>query len=471
MLPSTTALDRTVDTGINKRTLAAYAIPTIGAGYMYILLGLYVMKFSTDILLIAPAMVGFIFSLSRIWDAVSDPLVGSLSDRTRLGFGRRRSWILASVMPLSLSFIMVFSPPASLSDTTLILWMSVSIVLFYSSITMFFIPHFSLGAEMTQKAQERNAVFGARHAAFSAGAILALFSFYILIDTENNHGAQAVRDIAKTNALYGVVLFSVLTFICIICLKEKNVGDKQVVKKAFSVYSDVLKNPHARLLLFSNFFIYLGQACIQVMTLYITQYVIGAPSWAPPIIFCYMFLSMISVPLWLNIAKRTGKLRLWRWSLYLTAVSFGSLVCLPAINSLNGKLIFIMTAIALAGLASGCESSLAPSLQSDTIDYDEYVTGERKEGSYFALWNLTNKIAIGTMIAIIGVVLEASGFTPNQEQSTTVKLSMIGLYAVVPCIGYSIGAVLMGYFKLNENTHQQIRLALESRQAAENQSL
>ena len=67
---------------------------------MYLILSLYVMKFSTDVLLIAPAVMGAIFSLSRIWDAISDPLVGYLSDRTTLKLGRRRTWILGSCLPI-----------------------------------------------------------------------------------------------------------------------------------------------------------------------------------------------------------------------------------------------------------------------------------------------------------------------------------------------------------------------------------
>ena len=97
--------------------MIAYGAPGIGAGYMYLLLGLYVMKFSTDVLLIAPAVMGVIFSISRVWDAISDPLVGYLSDRTQSRFGRRRTWIAASIVPISAAFLMVFMPPESLSPT------------------------------------------------------------------------------------------------------------------------------------------------------------------------------------------------------------------------------------------------------------------------------------------------------------------------------------------------------------------
>ena len=122
---------------VSWRTTLAFGAPGLGAGYMYLIMSLYVMKFSTDVLLIAPAVMGIIFSLSRIWDAVSDPLVGYLSDRTRSRFGRRRTWILASAIPIFGAFIMVFAPPEGLQGTGLIIWMAVAVIGFYSAMTVF----------------------------------------------------------------------------------------------------------------------------------------------------------------------------------------------------------------------------------------------------------------------------------------------------------------------------------------------
>ena len=98
---------------VSWSTTLAFGAPAVGAGCMYLLLSLYVMKFSTDVLLIAPGVMGAIYSLSRIWDAISDPLVGYFSDRTSSRLGRRRTWILASCLPISLGFYMVFAPPMS----------------------------------------------------------------------------------------------------------------------------------------------------------------------------------------------------------------------------------------------------------------------------------------------------------------------------------------------------------------------
>ena len=100
----------------------AYNVPTIGLGYMFLLVNMYLMKFATDELLIAPSTMGLLFGLSRIWDAVTDPLAGYFSDRTNTRLGRRRPWILVSIVPIGLAFAMVWSPPLGLTTSSMVLW-------------------------------------------------------------------------------------------------------------------------------------------------------------------------------------------------------------------------------------------------------------------------------------------------------------------------------------------------------------
>ena len=176
---------------VSWSTTLAFGAPAIGAGYMYLILSLYVMKFSTDVLLIAPAVMGAIFSLSRIWDAISDPLVGYLSDRTTLRLGRRRTWILGSCLPISIGFYAVFAPPFSMQGDDLTLWMTIAIIGFYSAMTLFFVPHMALGAELSTDYHERSRLFGVRHIFYTLGSILSLAAMYLLINEEFAEGATS----------------------------------------------------------------------------------------------------------------------------------------------------------------------------------------------------------------------------------------------------------------------------------------
>ena len=93
---------------------------------MGLLFGTYMMKFATDVLLIAPAVMGSLIAASRLWDAVSDPMAGYLSDRTSSKYGRRRSWMFYAAIPVGIGIIMIWSPPTFLDSITTIVWMGIA---------------------------------------------------------------------------------------------------------------------------------------------------------------------------------------------------------------------------------------------------------------------------------------------------------------------------------------------------------
>ena len=444
-------------------TTIAYGMPGLGAGYMYLLMSLYVMKFSTDVLLIAPAVMGVIFSISRIWDAVSDPIAGYLSDRTTFKFGRRRTWMLLSFIPISFGFLAVFSPPESMQGQSLDLWMMIAILSFYSAITLFNVPHMALGAELSEDYHERTRLFGVRHIGFTVGSILSLVSMSLLISEENSPTGD-VRELASNLAFLAVAAMSLMIFFSVSRLKENPEFQNRVNKNPFKAFRDVWVNPHAKILIIVLFIENLGGAVIGVLTLYVTQYIVEAPAWAPLIIFAYMLPSALSVPLWIPLSKRFGKIRLWVFSLALTGISFGGIFIIPFLDSVTERLIVMFIGATLGGMAAGCGGAIGPSVKGDVIDYDEYLTGERKEGSYFAALNFVFKSATGIMLLVTGFVLQFSGFIPNQPQTMEVKIALISLYGLVPLVFYSLGAYLLHKkFTFGEKEHAAIKQQIKER--------
>ena len=444
-------------------TTIAYGMPGLGAGYMYLLMSLYVMKFSTDVLLIAPAVMGVIFSISRIWDAVSDPIAGYLSDRTTFKFGRRRTWMLISFIPISFGFLAVFSPPESMQGQSLDLWMMIAILSFYSAITLLNVPHMALGAELSEDYHERTRLFGVRHIGFTLGSILALVSMSLLISEENNPDGD-VRQLAGSLAFYAIGAMSLMIFFAVSKLKENPEFQNRVNKNPFKAFRDVWINPHAKILIIVLFIENLGGAVIGVLTLYVTQYIVEAPAWAPLIIFAYMLPSALSVPLWIPLSRRFGKIRLWVFSLAFTGISFGGIFIIPFLDSITDRLIVMFIGAGFGGMAAGCGGAIGPSVKGDVIDYDEYLTGERKEGSYFAALNFVFKSATGIMLLVTGFVLQFSGFIPNQPQTMEVKIALISLYGLVPLVFYSLGAYLLyKKFKFGEKEHAAIKQQIQER--------
>ena len=430
---------------------------------MYLLIGFYIMKFSTDVLLISPAIMGTIFGVSRVWDAISDPLVGYYSDKTQSSLGRRRSWLLLSMLPIAAMFVMVFSPPASLTGAGLVVWMAVGVIGFYSAMTLFMVPHLSMGPELSSDYHERSRLYGFRHAAYTVGSIIALISMQLLINAEQVSEAQ-VRDTAfELSALAGIVT-ALLIAVAVVKLKERPDYQGRVGQTPFGAFKDVWGNPHARLVIVVTFIENIGSAVIALLTLYVCQYVVGTPSLAPLIILTYMIPSSLSVPLWIPLSRRVGKIRLWMFSMMLTGLSFGGMFVLPFLDAIEDRTLVIFVLAFFAGLSAGCGGTIAPSVQSDIIDYDEFKTGERKEGSYFAAFNFVQKSATGVMILITGWVLELSGFMPNVEQTFTVQIAIVTLYGLSPLICYTIGTVLFSKFTLDALEHQRIKAVIDARE-------
>jgi GPH family glycoside/pentoside/hexuronide:cation symporter len=419
---------------------------------MFLLVNLYLMKFATDVLLIAPGAMGLIFGVSRIWDAVSDPVAGYLSDRTGTRMGRRRPWLLGSILPITLVFVLVWSPPVSLTGTAMVAWMAVMVFGFYTAMTIFIVPHTSLGAELTDSYHDRTRIFGIRHVSWTLGSVLALVGMGILITTDTP------RPTALQLAIVAAVVTASLILYPALRLKERSEYQGRGGTNPYASFRDVLTNPHARLLLIVFLIENLGAATIGILTPYIAQYIVGTPENTVWYILSYMVASVIFVPIWLPLSRRFGKKRLWIFSMLLTGFAFGGMFFLE-----TGSVRLIYTLAFLAGTAASCGGMVGPSIQADVIDYDEHETGQRKEGAYFAAWNFVFKSASGLTLMLTGWVLQFSGFVPNVEQTETARFWMLALYSLFPLVCYVIGTALFTRFSLDEAEHRRIRAALDAR--------
>ncbi len=429
-------------------TLTLYGLPALVKGYMMRIMVLYAMKFATDVLLIAPFVVGLIFAVSRIWDAVTDPVVGFLSDRTRLSFGRRRSWMLAGTLPLALTFVLVFAVPIDADNTVKVLWLALAVVGFYTAYTCITVPHLSWGAELSDSSNGRNRIFGVRHGAESLGALAALGVLALLIEAESE-GRMAASQVAIQSSVAAAAVTALILAACILLLREPARSTVSPPRtNALEVAADIVRNPHARLVLIVMLIELIGAAAMGAMAIYVAQYVIGAPWIAPISIGLYLVVQMASVPIWVKLALRIEKHLLWRYAMIGSAVTYGSLFFLAFIESQTVQIAYNLGCVFIAGFAASCAGTIGPSVMSDIIDYDESQSGERREGVYFAAWSFAAKSAGAVTIAFVGVALSLIGFVPNEEQTQATRIGMTAVLGLFPLVCYGVGAWLFSRYSL-----------------------
>jgi len=437
---------------IGAPALVAYAVPGAGFAFYLFFVQFYFLKFASDVLLAAPAVIGGLIGAGRIWDALSDPLVGHWSDRTRSRLGRRRPWMLCAIPLLAASFLMVWSPPAALSGGPLVAWSAVALFGFYTAFTLYTVPHQSLGAELSLHHHERSRVFGAYRAAFVLG-MMAAFVAIGAVESAAQPRAAA-RHIAET----AVVVVSVLLLGAPLWLRERSEYRGRGAMSPFAALADVGRNPHARLLLLAWLVDSLGGGVLGVLSPFVTEYVIEMPEAIAYVPAFFVVSSILAIPFWIRLSHRYGKRGVWRMALVLSGVAFGGTWFLGP-----GDVVPLCVLLVAAGIAAGCGGVIGPSLLADAIDWDELASGERKEGAYSAALGFVQKLGIGVVVMLAGWALQAVGFVPNAAQNVSVRHAIQAMFAFGPLFGGLLAAFVLGHLRLDEAEHRRIRASLDAR--------
>jgi GPH family glycoside/pentoside/hexuronide:cation symporter len=329
--------------------------------------------------------------------------------------------------------------------------MACALFVYETASTMFVIPYGALGMELTPNYHERTRLFGYRHMIGAIGTLLGLAALQLM------NMAEDKREFAGQLSFFASILVAGLILWSARVLPERSDFQGRANKQMLSAFLDVVRNPHSRLLLIVYGVETFGAASIGLMVPYIVQYVLPMQALMVPLLITYIVPQFAFTPVWMALARRYGKKQVWLSAMFLSVIAFGGLFTITE----AGVMVWVWTF--MAGLAGGCSAVVAPSIQADVIDYDEYHSGERKEGAYLSVWNLVRKSAASLTALAAGFALQFAGFEPNIEQSEETKLIMRALLAMLPCVCFLIGALLFIRFDFNEEAHAEIRKALTQR--------
>jgi glycoside/pentoside/hexuronide:cation symporter, GPH family len=439
----------------------AYAAPAFALAVVGIPVYVYIPKFYTDVIGVHVSAMGIILLIVRLFDAVTDPAIGLISDRIRTPFGRRRPFIALGALLTGVAILLLFNPPHLDADTATA-WFMVLIFLLFLFWTVIIVPYESLGPELTFDYNERTTLFGMRDGALIAGTLVAAASPAAIKGLMNlPENDQGERDTFFILSLIYVPLIVASASWCVGTFKERAV--KLIVQRdnIFKQLSSSLRNRPFRILLISYTISAIGNNLPATLILYYVEYVLHS-SRADLFLVLYFMTGILFLPLWVAGAKRYEKKLMWLASMAVNTGAFSGVFFLgPGDELAYGILVFI------SGIGFGATLAIPSAIQADVIDYDELISGQRREGLYIGLWSIAKKMAaafgVGAGLALLGV----SGYVPNVKQSESVVFSLRILYALVPCLCNAIAIVIAFAYPISGSVHRDIRDTIVRRSAGE----
>lgn len=441
------------------RVKFAYALPAFALAIIGIPVYVYIPKFYTDVVGIDIVLAGFLLFGVRIFDAVTDPIMGTLSDRTRTRYGRRRPFIMIGSILIAVALAFLFNPP-DMSSTFNTLWFAFWIYLLFLFWTLVTVPYESLGPEITHEYHERTALFAWRDGFLIAGTLAAAASPAI-VRAIFQTGDDPAGD-RSTFFWISVIYAPLVVLMCAWCVRVIREKDyKPVVETGVSWrdFGTVFDNRPFMILLSAYTISAIGSNLPATLILYYVQYVLGS-SQADLFLLLYFATGILLLPVWVRLAHRFGKKETWLASM---AVNTGAFVGVFFLGPGDTAVYAIL--VVISGIGFGATLALPSAIQADVIDYDELKTGRRREGQYIGLWSIAKKLAAAVGVGVGLAALGAVGYTPNAQQTDNVLLALRVLYALVPSVCNLLAIAIALYYPISGAMHGRIRSAIRQRQA------
>jgi len=435
----------------------AYAAPAYALAVVGIPIYVYIPKFYTDIVGINVMIMGYILLSVRIFDAITDPAIGYISDRTQTPIGRRRPYIAGGALFISLFMYLLFNPPEASSFYSA-LWFGVCIFALFFFWTLVSVPYESLGPEITFDYHERISLFGMRDGFLIAGTLAAASSPALvewLFHLSNTPQGERVK-FFWIAVIYAPLVIG-FSWWCVLAIKE--LPPKQV-NRPVGILKGLRKMAHNRpfiILLIAYTISAIGNNLPATLILFYVEYVLRS-NLADFFLLLYFVTGIVFLPGWIVISRKIGKKAAWLSSMAInTGAFFGVFFLGPGDAVIYGILVF------LSGVGFGATLAIPSAIQADVIDYDEWLTGERREGQYIGLWSISKKLAAAVGVGVGLSILGAAGYTPNVEQSEQVKFVLRTLYALVPSVCNLIAILIAVAYPISSKVHENIRKAIEDR--------
>ena len=459
--PTSTPSVPKTDEHVSLAIKLAYGVPNLAGAAMLVPILIHMPKFYADVVVVPMGYLAIAIAVARAIDALSDPFIGWMSDRTHSRWGRRRPYIAVGAPLCALAFYLLFTPPAVLSQPQAALWFGVSFILYSIFHTLYALPHYALGPELTLDYHERSRLFGVREAFTILGTIAAAVAPGVLISVFHLSERRAFSTLGAVMGVLLIVLYAVLVLV----VRERPDFVARESNPFVPGVRRALRNRPFRILLLTYVVGSVAGAIPGTLMPFYNSYVIRPENearWLAIFLATYFASGFFCLPIWVLLARRFGKRSTWLASFLMGITGGGAMFFLG-----QGDTIPLLLLIAWAGSSFGAGLFLGPAMQADVIDYDELHTGKRREAQYSAFWGMLPKfVAIPSAAIPIGI-LGSIGYVPNVVQTPQVVLAIKAIFALTPAFFSTLAFFIAWRFAIDEGVHRAILQGIAQHQRGE----
>ena len=431
------------------KTRIGYGIGDIAICLYWSGVGLYLLYFYTDVVGISGSLAGLIYFIGMAWDAVTDPFMGYMAERTRTRWGVYRPYLLFGNIPLALSFVLLFWVPP-LEGSSLFFFLLFANLLHRTCFTLVSVPFSSLTPRVTSDSQERTNLTGFRMLGAQTGTnLMALLAFPIIFWVGGEDESMGFIVLASVAGITAILIHSI-TFITV-KEPESDQGIERVGGSLTDAAMAIGNNKPFWLVFSATLIVGITTIFFGNNLIYYTKYALDLHEHQGMILFTSGIVAFLSIPIWWITSNRLGKKTTW---LISSAITLSSLILFYFydVETLN-ELLFL---VAFIGFGSGAGGILFWSMLPDTIEYGEVHTGVRSESSLYGFMTFAQKGSIAIAVLILGWVLDAIGYQANQVMSAATVDNMKIIMTLIPILGISCSLIIIYFYPIDSKMHKDL---------------
>ena len=442
---------------LTMRTKLGFGVGDMGGNLYFTLIAFWLFNYLTDTVGLLAGLAGTVIMIGKIWDAVTDPVLGFISDRTRSRWGRRRPYLLFGAAPFGIAVVIMFINPGLSGQTALFIWAVVVFCILSAAFTVVNIPYSALTPELTQDYHERTTLNGYRSIFMVVGTLLGAGAALPLINAfSNKNTGYTVMGI-----VFGLVI-TITTLITFFSVREPE--GRALPKMGFlKTYSSVFKNKPYRIIVLTYMTNIMAITIVSGIMVYYFKYIFDDEPMTTMALMILLVIAMAIIPVSVLIAKKIGKKLTYAIGMLVIA-----LICL--IIFFIGHLIdptYFLILMGVAGIGLGLTYALPWSMVPDTVEYGYVETGERQEGGYYGIWTFMTKIGQALALLLMGWMLTLTGYVAEVVQSDSARLGIRLLLGVFPAFFYILAVVILAFYPLNEERYGKILDKVKEMEAKE----